>query len=42
MIDIELNVHHIASTLNLLIYTNLDEDSNNESWGMRNVQLFSQ
>jgi hypothetical protein len=42
MIDIELNVNHIASTLTLLIYTNLDEASNNESWGMRNVQLFSQ
>lgn len=33
-------IPHFASSANIYLYSNLDEDVGNESWGIRNVHVY--
>ena len=42
IVDVDINVDHAMDTFTLKISSTLDEKADNESWGVRDVYLFSE
>lgn len=42
ILDVDINVNHAMDTLTLMITSTLDEHNQNESWGVRDVYIFTE